>query len=214
MNKGPLSELQTDSSKHTGQKIVPEGLLKTSNKQLKTVGQAIYSTYGKKCKENLGKSLSDILILVPETGLERKLSPVEKRKLKRNQQRKLKTDIENKMSESDTEEHLVSRQSYWARQYHRLVQTHETIGEATERARVTPSKVKERTHVPTSDNIIKKLDQLLEDINTWSSGLVNWSEKARLYKIRTTGRDSTPPPPPPPPNGGQMIKSFFTTQRS
>ena len=113
MNKGPLSELQTDSSKHTGQKIVPEGLLKTSNKQLKTVGQAIYSTYGEKCKENLGKSLSDILILVPETGLERKLSPVEKRKLKRNQQRKLKTDIENKMSESDTEEHLVSRQSYW-----------------------------------------------------------------------------------------------------
>lgn len=77
VNKGPLSELHTDASKHTAQNIVPEGLLKTSNKQLKTVGQAIYSTYDEKCKEILEKSLTDILILVPEAGLERKLSPVE-----------------------------------------------------------------------------------------------------------------------------------------
>ena len=55
VNKGPLSELHTDASKHTAQNIVPEGLLKTSNKQLKTVGQAIYSTYDEKCKENFGK---------------------------------------------------------------------------------------------------------------------------------------------------------------
>ena len=68
---------------------------------------------------------------------------------------------------------------------------------------MTPPKVKERTHVPASDNIIGTLDQLLEDIKSWPSGPVNWSEKARLYKIRTTGQDSTLP------NGGQMIKSFL-----
>lgn len=107
------------------------------------------------------------------------------------------------MSENDAEEDLVSRQSYRAIQYHRIAQTHETLAEATERARVTTPKVKERTHVPASDNIIGTLDQLLEDIKTWPSGPVNWSEKARLYKIRTTGQDSTPP------NGGQMIKSFL-----
>lgn len=91
------------------------------------------------------------------------------------------------MSENDAEEDLVSSQSYRAMQYHRIAQTHETLAEATERARVTPPKVKERTHVSASDNIIGTLDQLLEDIKTWPSGPVNWSEKARLYKIRTTG---------------------------
>jgi len=46
------------------------------------LGQVIYSTYNEKCKENFGRSLSDILLLVPEAGLEKKLSPVEKRQLK------------------------------------------------------------------------------------------------------------------------------------
>jgi len=47
---------------------------KITNKQLKVLGQVIYSTYDEKCKENFGKSLTDILLLVPEAGLEKKLS--------------------------------------------------------------------------------------------------------------------------------------------
>ena len=56
---------------------------KITSKQLKVLGQVIYSTYDDKCKENFGKSLSDILVLVPEARLEKKLSPVEKKKVKK-----------------------------------------------------------------------------------------------------------------------------------
>ena len=200
--KGPLSEIQGDAKKDTTLSKPQKGF-KVNNKQLKMVGQAIYSSYDEKCKENFGKSLSEILILVPEAGLERKLSPVEKRKLKRDQQRQMKTDIENNVNENDTEEHLSSRQSYRARQEHRLAQSFETMTEATERARTTPPKVRERSHAPSTDNIIGDLDQLLIDVNSWPNGDINWSEKARIYNIRAKGQDMTPP------NGGQIIKSFL-----
>ena len=205
VRRGPLSEIQADAKKHTAQPA-PQKPPKVTNKQLKMVGQVIYSTYDEKCKENFGKPLSEILVLVPEAGLERKLSPVEKKKLKRDQQRQMKTDIENKINENDTHEHLSSRQSYRARQYHRLAHSFETTAEATERARTTPPKVKERSHVPTTDNIIGDLDQLLKDVKSWPCGTINWSEKARMYNIRAKGQDSTPP------NGGQMIKSFLARQ--
>ena len=65
------------------------------------------------------------------------------------------------MNENDTEEHLSSRQSYRARQEHRLAQSFETMTKATERARTTPPKVRERCHAPSTDNIIGDLDQLL-----------------------------------------------------
>ena len=80
VKKGPLNEIQRDANKHTAQHTVLKGS-KITNKQLKVLGQVIYSTYDDKCKENFGKSLSDIPVLVPEAGLEKKLSPVEKRKL-------------------------------------------------------------------------------------------------------------------------------------
>ena len=48
-------------------------------------------------------------------------------------------------AETDTEEHMSSRQSYRARQYHRLAKSFETVAEATERARKTPPKAKETT---------------------------------------------------------------------
>jgi len=202
--KGPLSEIKGDAKRDTTLSETQKGF-KVNNKQLKMIGQAIYSTYDEKCKENFGKSLSEILILVPEAGLERKLSPVEKRKLKRDQQRQMKTDIENNVNENDTEEHLSSRQSYRARQQHRLAQSFETMTEATERASKTPPKVRERSHAPSADNIGGDLDQLLIDVKSWPNGPINWSEKARIYNIhvRTKGQDSTTP------NGGQMIKSFL-----
>lgn len=81
MKKGFLNEIQQDVNKHTAQHTVQKGS-KITNKELKVLGQVIYSTYNEKCKENFGRSLSDILLPVPEAGLEKKLSPVEKRKLK------------------------------------------------------------------------------------------------------------------------------------
>jgi len=173
---------------------------KITNKQLKVLGQVIYSTYDEKCKENFGKSLTDILLLVPEAGLEKKLSPVEKRKLKRDQQRQMKNDVEKAMNENDTDLHLSSRQSYRGRQNHRLAQAFESREEATERARITPPKRKAKSHTPATENIIGDLDQLLSDIKSWPKGTTKWSEK---YKIRMVGQDATPP------NGGQMIKSFL-----
>ena len=115
----------------------------------------------------------------------------------------MKTDIKNNVNENDTEEHLSSRQSYRARQQHRLAQSFETMTETTKRARTTPPKVRERSHAPSTDNIVGDLDQLLIDVKSWPNSVINWSEKARIYSIRTKGQDSTPP------NRGQIIKSFL-----
>ena len=202
VKKSPLNEIQRDASKQTAQHTVQKGP-KITNKQLKVLGQVIYSTYDDKCKENFGKSLSDILVLVPEAGLEKKLSPVEKRKLKRDQQRQMKNDVEKAMNENDTDLHLSSRQSYRGRQNHRLAQSFESKEEATERARITPPKRKEKSHTPATENITGDLDQLLTDVKSWPKGTTNWSEKAKIYKIRMIGQDATPP------NGGQMIKAFL-----
>lgn len=82
---GPLSELRNEAKKLTSSHGP-----KATNKRLKEVGQAIYSAYDGRCKENFGKSFSEILILVPEAGLQKKLSPAEKKKAQRDKQRKMK----------------------------------------------------------------------------------------------------------------------------
>ena len=105
-NSGPLSEIGNEAKK------MCHGRGKATSKRLKEVGQTIYSTFNERCKENFGKSLSDILVLVPEAGLQRKMSPVEKKKLKRDQQRKFKQDTENQMAGDICSSHLTSRQSY------------------------------------------------------------------------------------------------------
>lgn len=97
------------------------------------------------------------------------------------------------MNENDTEEHLSSRQSFRARQHHRLAQSFETVEQAAERARTTPPKIKERSHAPALGQITGDLDQLLADVKSWPNGTINWSEKARIYNIRTKGQDSSPP---------------------
>lgn len=73
--KGPLGELQENAKRHIGEKEA-----KVTNNKLKSNGETIYATYNEKCKENFGRSLSDILVLVPEAGLQKKLSPAEKKK--------------------------------------------------------------------------------------------------------------------------------------
>ena len=198
---GPLCELQVNAKRHIGQKDP-----KVTNKKLKTVGEAIYATYNSKCKENFGKSLSDILLLVPEAGLQKKLSPTEKKKNKRDQQRKLKTDVENKMSQTDVDSHLSLCESYSSRKVQRLAQSFETYEEALERTKKTPPKVKDRLHTPLVQNIEGDTEQLLEDVKSWPDEKINWSEKARTYKIRTKGQEATPA------NGGQMIKEFLISK--
>ena len=75
--RGPLN----DMAKHVN-KLLPENS-NAGKKQLKSVGQAIYSTYNEKCKNNFGKTLGEILVLVPEAGLQIKPSPEEKKKRKK-----------------------------------------------------------------------------------------------------------------------------------
>ena len=45
----------------------------------------------------------------------------------------------------------------------------------------------------------------MEDVRSWH-GNINWSEKARLYKIRSKDQDMTPP------NAGQMLISFLQSK--
>ena len=75
--------------------------------------------------------------------------------------------------------------------------------EAKERAKTTPPKVRERSHTASPANIEGKLDQLLADVESWPDGPPNWSEKARMYNIKTKGSASTTG------NGGQLVKAFL-----
>ena len=170
--KGPLGELQVNTKRHVGQ-IDP----KATNKKLRTVGEAIFVTYNEKFK--FGKSLSDILVLVPEADLQKKLSPVEKKKIKRDQQRQLKHDIEKKMAQADTDVHLSLCKLFSARNVQRLAQSFATYEEAMERSKKTPPKVKERLRTALVKNIEGNLQQLLEEVESWPVGKVNWSEKVR-----------------------------------
>ena len=86
--------------------------LKVTRRKLKSIGEAIYATYNEKCQENFQKSPSDILVLVPEAGLQKKPSPTEKKKMKRNERRQTKKELETKMSQNDTAVHLSLCQSY------------------------------------------------------------------------------------------------------
>ena len=70
---GPLSEIGIEAKKLTNSGP------KATNKRLREVGQAIYSTFDDRCKENFGKSFSEILVLVPEAGLQKKLTAVDKK---------------------------------------------------------------------------------------------------------------------------------------
>ena len=107
------------------------------------------------------------------------------------------------MSQNDSAIHLSLCQSYSSRQVQRMALSFETFEEAKERAKTTPPKVRERSHSASPANIEGKLDQLLADVESWPDGPPNWSEKARMYNIKTKGSDSAPG------NGGQLVKAFL-----
>lgn len=98
------------------------------------------------------------------------------------------------------------RQSYNARQKHRLAQGFETQEEAAERTRTSPPQKRNRSHTPATNNIEGDLEQLLRDVQSWPETTVNWSEKARDYNIRVKGADQVPK------NGGQIVKSILTAK--
>ena len=92
--KGPLTELNTNVKRQCQKEP------KITKRILKSIGEAIYATYNEKCKENFQKSLSDILVLVPKHGLQKKSSPAEKKKKKREmskgkQTNKKRTRVQN-----------------------------------------------------------------------------------------------------------------------
>ncbi|RMX37045.1 hypothetical protein pdam_00022122, partial [Pocillopora damicornis] len=132
--KGPLTELNTNVKRQRQREP------KVTKRKLKSIGEAIYATYNEKCQENFQKSLSDILVLVPEAVLQKKSSPTEEKKIRRNEQRQSKKELESKMSQNDGAVHLSLRQSYSSRQVQRMALSYETFEEAKERAKTTPPK--------------------------------------------------------------------------
>ena len=61
--RGPLTELNANAKRQCLKEP------KITKRILKSIEEAIFATYYEKCKENFQKSLSDILVLVPEGGL-------------------------------------------------------------------------------------------------------------------------------------------------
>ena len=66
--------------------------------------------------------------------------------------------------------------------------------------------VHQRSASASANNIEGKLDQLLADLESWPDGPPNWSEKARMYNIKTKGSDLTPG------NKGQLVKAFLKSK--
>ena len=183
--------------------------IKPLKRELKDIGEAIYKTFDEACKENLGCSFTDVLLTVPSkmTGLQQRISPAEKKERKRDEQRKVKTSIESVWKNTDTDSHLALRQSFSARQQQRLSTYFETTDQAEDRIRKTPpEKLMNKSHVPSPSTIEGEFDRLKEDMESWPREEVNWSEKAREYKIRRSSDQATPP------NAGQILKEYLKSQ--
>jgi len=198
-NRGPLQEINKQVSSTIKKTATP----KITKKKLKDIGQDIYSTINEQCKENYNRTLSQILTLVPEAGLEIKKSPEEKKRIVRDQQRKTKKCIENKLQENDAINHLSLRQSYSVRNEHRFANYFETKEEARERVKITPPNVKGRSHAPSIDNIEGNLTQLLVDAKSWDGQEINWTAKATEYGIKKKGSEEELK------NKGQVLKTYL-----
>ncbi|MCV6615707.1 MAG: hypothetical protein OIF35_12100 [Cellvibrionaceae bacterium] len=110
----------------------------------------IFSTYEKTCKENLGKSFSEVLLAVPKLNLQKKQSPNERKKQRLEKQREFKTHVEAVWKENDVDSHLAQRASLASREKQRIYQSFETVQQAKTRLEKTPPEMKERSHIPRS----------------------------------------------------------------
>ena len=161
----------------------------------------IFSTYETTCKENLGKSFSDVLLAVPQLNLQKKQSPNERKKQRLEKQHEFKTYVEAVWKDNDVDSHLAQRASLALREKQRIYQSFETIQQAKARLEKTPPGMKERSHIP--KEVIGNTEKLLKDVKNWPNEPVCWSAKAKEYQIRAHTSDTTPR------NGGQIIKEFL-----
>ncbi|KAK3748777.1 hypothetical protein QZH41_013522 [Actinostola sp. cb2023] len=84
-----------------------------------------------------------------------------------------------------------------------LQQGFETKKSAKERMTKNPQKPA-KSHYPKC--LEGNLHQLLEDIHSWPQEPVNWSEKARFYKLRKSGMNASPQ------NRGQILNDYLKQQ--
>ena len=97
--KGPFSDINNTSRHHVPKKAQP------TKGELIAVGQMIFSTCEKTCKENLGKPFSEVLLAVPELNLQEKQSPYKKKKQRLKSQRQSKASVEATWSKTDINAH-------------------------------------------------------------------------------------------------------------
>lgn len=122
--KGSFTEITNRSANH-----VPKKALATKGEG-KAVGEMIFSTYEKTCKEDLGKSFSEVLLAVPQLNLQKKQSPNERKKQRLEKQREFKTYVEAVWKENDDDSHSARRASLPSRQKQRIYQSFEKIQQA------------------------------------------------------------------------------------
>ena len=86
--KGPFSDIKIKSKNHFPKKA--------TKGELKSVGEMIFSTYDKTCKENPDRPFSEVVLLaVPELNLQEKQSAYEKKKQRlKKKQRQFKASVE------------------------------------------------------------------------------------------------------------------------
>lgn len=198
----PLLNIHSKANSLTRVKTV-----KPTKSDLKGIGENIFKTYEAHCKENLGCSFTDVILSIPPTmsGLQKRVSPTEIKKKKRDEQRKLKESLESVWKENDTNSHFALRQSFSSRQQQRLTTYFETTEQAEDRIQKTPPDRK-KSHIPSPSSVEGEFERLKEDIKSWPKENVNWSEKAREYKIRKSSDQTTPP------NAGQILKEYLKSQ--
>lgn len=178
--------------------------------ELKEIGQKIYSEYNKECEAKLGKSFCDILTLVPDAGVIKKPSPAERKKKVRDIKRGTKRSIEETWSKTDVSSHLSQRVSFATRKKRRLQEGFEPKNEATKRVeKENREHKKAKSHTP--QNIMGDIDDLANDFESWlpfenTKTTINWSQKAREYKIRKAGAEVSPP------NAGQLLKEYLKSK--
>lgn len=189
--------------KNTSTNHVPKKAQPTKG-ELKAVGEMIFSTYEKNCKENLGKPFSEVLLAVPKLNLQEKQSAYDKKKQRLKNQRQLKASVEALWNQSDVDAHLAQRTSLAARAKQRALQSFETLQEAKSRLEKTPPGMKDRSHIP--KEVTGNIEQLLDDVKKWPHEAVCWSTKAKEYNIRGNINETTPP------KGGQILKEFLKSE--
>ena len=70
-----FTEVKSREKELSGKKI-----FKPTQKEVKNVESVIYKEFDSVCKERLGKSFGEVMSMVPEAGLTKKVSPVEAKK--------------------------------------------------------------------------------------------------------------------------------------